>query len=249
MPRTAPAAQPPIAPKTPAPSGALRFHLTLRSANAKTGPIPVSTSSAATCPSAAVCPFKGNGCYAERGPLALHWRAVTEGRRGQPWAAFLDAIRALPAGQLWRHNQAGDLWRPGTAIGRAALAALVAANRGRRGFTYSHHRRTPAVVAAFKGATANGFTVNASCHSETEADAAIANGLRAVFVVPAGDSRAIWRTAGGNRAIVCPAQRFDAITCDRCRLCQSRPAHVAIAFRAHGTGAAAIERAIAGADA
>lgn len=227
--------------------GRLRFHLTPQSGNAKTGPIPVSTSSAETCPSAAVCPFKGNGCYAETGPLALHWRAVSEGRRGAPWALFLQAIAALPAGQLWRHNQAGDLYRPGTAIGRAALAALVNANRGRRGFTYSHHRRTPATVQAFKAATANGFTVNASCHTESEADAAMADGLRAVFVVGADDQRTQWETAGGNRAVVCPAQRFEGMTCERCRLCQARPSHVAIVFRAHGTGRRKAEAAIAAA--
>lgn len=220
-------------------SGRLRFHLSPRSSNAKTGPIPVSTSSRKTCPSAAVCPFKGQGCYAETGPLALHWRAVTAGTRGVPWADFLETIRALPAGQLWRHNQAGDLYKPGTAIGRAALEQLTEANRGRRGFTYSHHRRTPSTVQAFKAATANGFTVNASCQTEAEADGAIASGLRAVFVVPSTETRTQWQTAGGNRAIVCPAQRsgpgFDDMTCERCRLCQARPQHVAVAFIAHGT--------------
>ncbi len=227
-------------------AGRLRFHLTASSDNAKTGPIPVSTSSAETCPSAAICPFKGNGCYAESGPLAIHWRLVTEGQRGLPWAQFLQTIRALPAGQLWRHNQAGDLWKPGTAMGRVALAQLTDANRGRRGFTYSHHKRTPATVQAFKAATAHGFTVNASCHSEREADAAIADGLRAVFVVPAEDQRTAWETAGGNRAIVCPAQRFEGMTCARCQLCAARPSHVAIVFRAHGTRRKAAEQALAG---
>lgn len=214
----------------------LRFHLTARSGNGKTGPIPVSTSSAETCPSAAVCPFKGNGCYAESGPLAIHWRAVTDGRRGMPWAEFLATIAALPIGQVWRHNQAGDLYRPDTVTGRKWLAQLAEANRGRRGYTYSHHRRTPAVAQAFRAATATGFTVNASCHSEGEADAAMADGLRAVFVVSSDDTRTTWQTAGGNRAVVCPAQRFDAMTCERCQLCQARPQHVAIVFRSHGTG-------------
>jgi hypothetical protein len=145
---------------------------------------------------------------------------------------------------LWRHNQAGDLWAPSTAAGRKALAELVDANRGRRGFTYSHHKRTPATVQAFKAATAHGFTVNASCHSEGEADAAMADGLRAVFVVPADDQRTAWETAGGNRAVVCPAQRFEGMTCERCQLCAARPSNVAIVFRAHGTGRKAAERAL-----
>lgn len=223
----------------------LKFHLTRTSSNSKTGPIPVSTSSRATC--ADSCPFRGHGCYADSGPLAIHWSAVTAGTRGVPWADFLQLIRNLPPHQLWRHNQAGDLYRPGNAVGQTALNQLVEANRGRRGFTYSHHPLTARTIQAFKTATAQGFTVNASCETETAADAAMAHGLRAVFVVPADESRTSWQTAGGNRAVVCPAQRFDRMDCATCQLCQSRPQHVAIAFRAHGTGRRKVESVIAAA--
>lgn len=223
----------------------LFFHLTAVSRNAKTGPIPVSTSSRDTCPD--TCPFRGNGCYADAGPLALHWDAVTSGARGVAWSAFLQLIRRLPRRQLWRHNQAGDLWKPGTAIGRAALAQLVDANRGRRGYTYSHHKRTPATVQAFRAATANGFTVNASCETEAAADAAMADGLRAVFVVAADDQRVAWTTAGGNRAVTCPAQRLAGMDCATCQLCYGRPQNIAVAFRAHGTGRRRVESVIAAA--
>jgi hypothetical protein len=62
----------------------LRFHLTRVSSNAKTGKIPVSTSSKATCP--ATCPFMGNGCYAASGPLA-----IPLGKRSP--VATVDAVR------------------------------------------------------------------------------------------------------------------------------------------------------------
>jgi len=224
--------------------GRLRFHLSLKSSNVKTGPIPVSTSSRATCPP--TCPFLKNGCYADNYGLSFHWEAVTRGDRGTPWPEFLAAIRALPVGQLWRHNQAGDLWQPGTLTGRTALAQLVEANRGRRGWTYSHHKRTPATAQAFKAATAQGFTINASCHSEREADAAMAHGLRAVFVAPSTETRRQWTTAGGNRAVICPAQRFAGMDCATCKLCQSRPSNVAIVFLAHGAGRKRIEQVIGG---
>jgi hypothetical protein len=229
----------------PVSTGPLRFHLSLKSSNVKTGPIPVSTSSRETCDP--LCPFFGNGCYGDNYPLRFHWDAVTRGERGETWPGFLAAIRALPAGQLWRHNQAGDLWKPGTVMGRAALAQLTEANAGRRGWTFCHHKRTPAVVQAFKSATAQGFTVNASCHSEKEADAAMAHGLRAVFVAPSTETRRQWSTAGGNRAVVCPAQRFEGMDCATCRLCQARPSNVAIVFLAHGTGRKKAEAAIAAA--
>ena len=85
-------------------------HLTPKSANKKVGPIPVSTTTADTCP--ATCPFNNaneGGCYAEAGPLKLHWMKVTRGERGTNFSEFLEQIKALPDGQLWRHNQAGEL--------------------------------------------------------------------------------------------------------------------------------------------
>lgn len=131
------------------------FHLTAKSKNAKTGPIPVSTSSRDTCP--AVCLFRSNGCYAAAGKLKLHWDKVSEGSRGVTWQKFLASVAGIKPGQLWRHNQAGDLFKPGTKGGRVALEELTKANQGRRGFTYSHHKRTASTVQAFKAATAHGF--------------------------------------------------------------------------------------------
>jgi hypothetical protein len=223
----------------------LRFHLSLKSSNQKTGPIPVSTSSRETCDPG--CPFFKNGCYGDNYGLSFHWDAVTRGDRGVLWPDFLAMIRALPVAQLWRHNQAGDLVAPGTATGRKQLEQLTEANRGRRGWTFCHHKRTPAVVRAFKAATAQGFTVNASCHSEREADAAMAQGLRAVFVAPSSENRKVWTTEGGNRAVVCPAQRFEAMDCQTCKLCQARPGNVAVVFLAHGSGRKKAEAALAGA--
>lgn len=221
----------------------LRYHLTPRSSNAKTGPIPVSTSSRKLCPSS--CPFAANGCYAASGPLALHWREVTEGRRGMPWPEFLQAIRDLPAGQLWRANQAGDIADPATTAGRRALKELTAANQGRRGFTYTHHPLTPSAIAALKGSTAQGFTVNASTETIGAADRAVAYGLRAVTVVPSTDTRRFWRSPDGNPVVACPAQVHEGLTCERCQLCAKRPQEVIVAFRAHGTSRKKVDAVLA----
>jgi hypothetical protein len=222
--------------------GSLRFHLTLKSDNIKTGSIPVSTSSRITCPLS--CPLRWAGCYAENFPLRFHWDAVTRGERGTDWPTFLAAISALPVGQLWRHNVAGDLYRPGNAIGQTALRQLTEASRGRRGFTYSHHLLTRSTVAAFKVATAAGFTVNVSTETETAADAAVAHGLRAVTVVPSTETRRFWRSPDGNSVVVCPVQIRDGMTCERCRLCHARPQEVIVAFLAHGTRRGVVDRAL-----
>jgi hypothetical protein len=150
------------------------------------------------------------------------------------WLDFLRLIRSLPHRQLWRHNQAGDLQDPSTIAGRTALKQLVTANRGRSGFTFSHHRLTRAVVEAFKAATAQGFTVNASTETIEAADAAVSRGLRAVVVVPSTDTRRFWKSPDGNRVVTCPAQIHDDMTCHRCQLCHARPQEVIVAFRAHG---------------
>jgi hypothetical protein len=222
----------------------LRFHLTRVSSNVKTGPIPVSTSSKATCP--ASCPFAGNGCYAESGPLALHWAAVTRGERGQPLREFMAAIAALPAGQLWRHGQAGDFPHTAGRISRRYLRAIIAANRGRNGYTYSHHSLAIGENASLiRSANRNGFTVNVSTESMAAADSAIAAGLPAVLAVPSDERGTSWRTPAGNRVIVCPAQRSDTTTCADCKLCHKRPRNLIIAFIAHGTGKRKASAAIA----
>jgi hypothetical protein len=224
----------------------LRFHLTRVSSNVKTGPIPVSTSSKATCP--ASCPFAGNGCYAESGPLALHWAAVTRGERGQPLREFMAAIAALPAGQLWRHGQAGDFPHTAGRISRRYLRAIIAANRGRNGYTYTHHSLAIGENASLiRSANRNGFTVNVSTESESAADHAISAGLPAVLAVPSDEERVTWQTAAGNRVLVCPAQRSDTKTCADCKLCHKRGRRVIIAFLAHGIGRRKVNAAIAAA--
>lgn len=225
----------------------LRFHFTAKSSNAKTGPIPVSTSSRETC--SPVCPFFGNGCYAESGPLALHWREVTNGNRGDKLFDFLEKIRSLMPDQLWRHNQAGDLPHVAGKISRRFIKAIVDANRGRRGFTYTHHDLHKGEnLALVRYANRSGFRINISTESESAADSAVAAGLPAVLAVSSNEERTHWRTAAGNVVTVCPAQRkedqFSGVSCSNCQLCQTRNIKQIIAFIAHGTSKRKADAAI-----
>jgi hypothetical protein len=218
-------------------------HLTLKSANAKTGPIPVSTTSALSCPSA--CPLKsGGGCYADGGPLALHWRAVTAGDRGMQWSEFCDAISALPAGQLWRHNQAGDLPGLDNTINPAALEMLVSANKGRRGFTYTHKPPTADNLAMIRSANAAGFTINLSANNLQHADELADTGAGPVAVVLPANAPAKTATPAGRPVITCPAQLRDDISCATCQLCARANRPTIIGFLAHGTGAKKVEKII-----
>jgi hypothetical protein len=213
----------------------LSFHLSPVSGNAKTGPIAVSTSSRATC--SPTCPFLGNGCYAETGPLLLHWRKVTEGIRGVSFPDFLGKLRSLEAGRLFRHNQAGDLPHTSGRISRTFIRKMVQSVAHLKAFTYTHHSlKLGENLQLLRYANRNGFTVNISTESESAADDAIASGLPAVMVADSAESRTTWHTKGGNVVLVCPAQRSDTKTCADCKLCHHRGRRVVIAFLAHGTG-------------
>ena len=113
----------------------MQVHLTLKSANAKTGPIPVSTTASDSCPTD--CAMRDE-CYAATGPLALHWKAVSTGQRGTDWPTFTASVAALPDGQLWRHNQAGDLPQQNGTIDPVKLGQLVAANKDHISTTFRH---------------------------------------------------------------------------------------------------------------
>ena len=213
-------------------SAGLRFHLTPKSANVKTGPIPVSTTSAATCPPD--CPFNNSqGCYAGSGPLALHWRAVSAGTRGTTWGQFTQAIAALPDGQLWRHNQAGDLPQVDGTVDAVKLGQLVAANAGRRGFTYSHHRDA-ASLAWIKHANAWGFTVNLSANDLIDADTLADTNCGPVVVVVPSTTTKNTTTPKGRAVVICPATQRDDVSCATCQLCQRQRAAI-VAFPAHGS--------------
>jgi hypothetical protein len=221
-----------------------RYHLTYKSKNVKTGPIPVSTSANSTCPDA--CPLKAKGCYASAGgPLALHWRKVSEQGCGDDWRTFVSRISALPFGQLWRHNQAGDLPGENNSIDTDMLAQLVDANTGKRGWTYTHKpvvgdgNEATCNRAAVRSANERGFTINLSADNLSEADELKATDCGPVVVVlPVGSPLAM-STPGGHKVIVCPAQRPKSkATCQTCGLCQKQRA-VIVGFLAHGTQAKA----------
>ena len=202
------------------------------SANAKTGPIPVTTTSAETCPPA--CPLKGTGCYAETGPLGMFWKKVSAHKAGLAWADAMRAIADLPKGTLWRHNQAGDLPGEGNDIDPVAFGELVKANRGRRGFTYTHKPMTLANLTMVRIALREGFTVNLSADNLAEADELAETGAPVAVVLPSDQTTAL-KTPAGRHVAICPATISDKVQCASCGLCAEAGRKSIIGFPAHGT--------------
>lgn len=208
--------------------------------NPKLGGIPRSITSRVTCPPS--CGLFEAGCYGEYHVLAHHWRQV--GLRGDTWRDFCDDVAALPEGQLWRHNEVGDLPGVGNELDRAALGQLVAANKGRRGFTFTHKHVSHDNRLAIREANRKGFTINLSAESLDEADELASWEVGPVAVVLPSDAPDVRvRTAGGRHVIVCPEQR-GILTCATCALCAIPTRKAIIGFRAHGQAVAAVDKLV-----
>ena len=205
----------------------MAWHLTLRSSNKQTGPIPVSTSPKSSCPK--TCKLH-DLCYAKKYHLNMHWDKVTTGERGTDYSTFCNSIRKLPKGQVWRHNQAGDLHEDTKYVDQ-----LVQANRGRRGFTYTARNFE---ADLFIRAKRKGFTINKSCYSASDAAAATTRGIPSVFSGAPVEYRDLtaW-TEHGIRFVVCPTKRnspsASKVQCASCQLCHQRPSNVVIVFPLH----------------
>lgn len=209
----------------------MNYHFIKQSGNSKTGPIPVTYSQRETCPPS--CPHYRADCYAEDFYTRLAWDKVPQ--RGGSLDALCESISALPAGQLWRFNVAGDLPGRGEAVDPAALGEIVRANIGRRGFTYTHKKSAEAIDWAGH-ATRWGFTVNLSADDAGEADILAETGLPVCAIVPS-DTPEKTQTPEGRTIIICPAQTRNNVTCESCGLCARADRTVIIGFRAHGTRA------------
>ena len=213
-------------------------HITMKSKNAKVGRIPVTTTSASTCP--AVCPFNHaneGGCYADAGPLAMHWAKVTDGNRGDAWPVFIGKIANMKAGTLWRHNQAGDLAGDGNTLDAKANFQLSEANKGKRGWTYTHYdvinnRHNANVVEQM---VRDGFVVNLSGNNLAHADDLYDTRVAPVTTVLPSDQLTNTVTPKGRKVVVCPATIKDDVSCEDCKLC-ARMRDVIVGFPAHGNG-------------
>ena len=215
-----------------------QIQFTRTSRNAKTGPIAVTTTSEESCPAA--CPLKRNGCYAEGGPLAILWRKVTERKAGLAWDGAMAEIAKLPKGSLWRHNQAGDLPGIGDDIAVDAMRQLISANKGKRGYTYTHKPVTgdsaTSTANALLIAEANerGFAVNLSANSLAHADELADTNLGPIVVVLPADQTRATVTPQGRKVAICPATISDSVTCATCGLCALTSRKSIIGFPAHG---------------
>jgi len=167
--------------------------------------------------------------------MALHFRAVTKGERGTPWKQFVKDVSDLPPDELWRHNQAGDLPGEGEDIDSEEMDALVRANVGRRGYTYTHKYNTLLNRDLIRRSNERGFTVNLSANSPAHADELSALDIGPVVTVLPTEQTTNLKTPAGRRIVVCPAATHDDVSCRTCGICQKPKRDAIVGFPAHGT--------------
>ncbi len=228
-----------------------KFLITRKTANKVTGPIMVTTSARASCPLS--CAFRKGApgelaglCYAEHGALGgFLWTSLDRGHPGETvlngvriydFAELLTAIRQQDPGALWRHNIAGDL--PSTnrsTLDATGLRAIIEANRGRRGFTFTHFDVLTNFVnrQLIKEANDNGFTINLSGNSPAHADQLADLRVAPVTTVLAPGIRRNLKTPKGRTIVICPTNTH-GLTCAECGLCARASRSTIIGFPASG---------------
>jgi hypothetical protein len=188
------------------------------------------------CP--ADCPFRGNGCYATVGPIALHVARLsdTDGHTACLNAAdaIYDAVRSGQARRPLRLFVSGDAHCEECARVIADAARTWQRASGQPVWGYTHNwRRIPSDVW-------NGLSVRASCETDADVADARARGYSVARVVREFTSRA-W-AQDGQQYVAC-LEQTRGVKCADCRICWRAP-HLNVAFAAHGNKSAVI-RALA----
>lgn len=214
-----------------------------RSRNRKTGPIPVTITSRETCPVG--CPWRGEGCYAENHLVGMHWRRLSAGR-GLSWEVFMGRLKEMSAGQLWRHNEAGDLPGRGDVIDGGLFEEMLEASLHTRGFTYTHKPVCGSGAtemsnrALISRALDRGFVVSLSADGFEHADVLAELQVAPVVVVVPKRAGPVNKTPAGRRVVVCPALKRADVTCETCQLCAQGRRTCIVSFPAHGVFAARV---------
>lgn len=205
-----------------------RYHLTFQSANRKTGPIAVTTTSKNSCWEG--CPFYKGPCYGSAMHINMHWDKVSNTSRGYDMPTLCEQVETLPRRSYLRGNQVGDQPRNEDGsinLEEAMMLAKSCARRLLKAWTYCHHEQTDGNLAALRTLTEAGLTVNASCETEAQVDRVYAQGGLAVLVVDPDEKRTHWKTPGGVSVRVCPEQRGLIANCLDCEaFCQKRTVNV-----------------------
>lgn len=209
------------------------------SGNTKTGPLPVTYRTEATCPT--TCAFYKNGCYAEGKPFLV-------ARKNARTVTVDEAVDKLGGrradARFLRDRVSGDVLAADGKVDMPYIRALaeIGERTGLRVFGYTHlwSKFTKRQV---KETARRGYVMNASCETRGDVERAVMLGMPAVIT---SDSVEEGEVIAGLRVVTCPAQTHEGVTCASCGLCARPQRHAVVRFLTHGPrvqkARAAIER-------
>ena len=214
------------------------YSLIQHSQASKLGGMPASYSPISDCNPD--CPLMSGGCFALHGHVAIHWLKVSIWERGVSFWQFCRQVKALPRGIVWRHNIAGDLPRTGRTkrICKFRATKLMKANKGKKGYTYTHHEQTPHNLAIIREMNEGGFTVNVSCDTPQQAaDIRNSTALPTVTILPSDAPKV--QEIDGVKIVACPSQTSDKVHCNPVcvhQMCANPKRDYVVGFYPHGSG-------------
>ena len=204
------------------------FSFTPVSQNSKTGPMPTTMSAMSTCPS--YCELK-DACYAKQHFTGIHFRKLSS--KGLDFDTLISKVKTIAKRAVWRYGVAGDLPGANDIIDVPKVEALIKANRGKRGFAYTHYDPSDNMAILAKASRA-GFTINLSANNLDRAEEYHESGLPVVTIVPE-DTPNVSYTSSGAKIVVCPNQQNKKITCHACEICANADREYIVGFKVHGS--------------
>lgn len=224
-----------------------------KSSNEKTGNIIQSYSARSTCPNR--CPLKNSGCYADSYHTSRQWDRCENVLDPRYVSNVKDLTMSLieaiaPRAKkgvtevLFRHNVAGDIAQENSniinvsrvnAIADSCKSAGAVMGVTVRGYTYTHCSISTRNAKIIHEALAKDFVINYSC--ETVGEVMKANELGCDTVITSIDPKETIKNlkAVGIKAVQCPAQTRNNVSCESCKLC-SRHRVTTVVFKIHGNG-------------
>jgi hypothetical protein len=216
------------------PTNSVAAKLVLESSNSKLGNVSSTYSSIEnSCPKS--CSLKDKGCYAQLSFVGIHSSKLDKsnldalGVARQEATLIKNAIKQGLNKRPLRLHVAGDC---------RTNAAAVKVSEATKGWNYPVWTYTHAWKDVRRSSWGNKISVLASVDKESDIKHAFAKGYVSAVVVKSFPNGKKAFKLGNYKAVPCPNQTHDNISCETCKLCWNdkklKALKTIIAFEAHG---------------
>lgn len=186
------------------------------------------------CPSS--CPWKGHGCYGEKGNCNIHFQNVAKRLTGTPVSMLPSQVFSVGCGLYVRINVTGDMAIPGTDdLSSDFVETIIKAyprEHVKELYTYTHCALSERNLHIMRLAIARGFVINASCERHEQVKKAIQNGVPAVLVVKHMPESKVEKDR--LTYVKCPNQVNPDCKCLHCKKCMRGDRREVVVFEYHG---------------